>query len=767
MTAESEQRQRVVDLIIEYESLLEFSSALHPQNVAEQKEKFLQGAIENPVFTYKNLNLPPVDFPELDSSVPLAGFYKDRMNLTIMLADLLRSVGDDDAFVTRSAQVFPVLDVELPPVKYTTSKDTGPRLNSRDIAERFEAALHEYGLEDWSVQVLPDISSRMFVNQWQQVIGIRRNVKASAAEVERLVKHEIGVHVVRAANGRRQTEPLLHVGTRRGRLFEEGVACYIENPKGPKRIFTRHQIVRTAQAGSFRDTWQSLLDLGISEQTAWVMTLRVKRGLQNTAFPGAFTRDALYAQAFMDMKKYMEAGGKLPPLLSAPIHHEEVQILQAKAGLKCYPALRMDLADKHALMVGYRGKKTHLESAKAQGVRFDLLVDASEMQPEYALDFEAVHVLEDIFDWRQIEPILRQKKYDAVFTRLEDFTVLVSAIADYQILPGVAVDDALKFRNKHLMRQAFARHGVPSADFALVQSVDDARDFLKKHRFPLILKQISGIHSKYVAKVHDEAELAETIDYFLKSLAQENGTLHGQLHHYLKTLEAPDHFKYLLLEEFIVGEELTVDAFVVDGKVYHTPVCRYTMPEELGIQDHHLPIRTMPYDLEPDELKLVHNVVEQSLHALGANYCVTHVEVFLDRENKNCSLIEVAARGGGFRAEMVQETCGGDYDLGLIRSAFALPPNVANEPHVYCAVAEVFAPASGRLRAIDTNCLVNQPDVSHITWNKKHGEEVGRAADGRSFILKFLVKADSYEAVESRSQELLLKVRESIVIDDQ
>ena len=345
----------------------------------------------------------------------------------------------------------------------------------------------------------------------------------------------------------------------------------------------------------------------------------------------------------------------------------------------------MSLQDAHVLMVGYRGKKTHMTSAQAQGATFDLLIDASEMKPEFIEDFASVHVLDDIFDWRQIEPILQKTAYSGVFTRLEDFTVLVSAIAQYQSLPSVQVQNALKFRNKYLMRQAFAEQNVPSADFVLVQKPEDAQEFVQAHSFPLIVKQISGIHSKYVAKVENEAELTHTITSFLEALAKETGTLHGQLHHFPLPLEAPDHFTHLLVEECLTGEELTVDSFIVDGKVFHTPLCKYTLPEELGIADHHLPIRTMPYDVNEEELAIIHQAVEQSYKALGANYCVTHAEVFFNRETQDCRLIEVASRGGGFRAEMVRECCNGDFDLGLVHAALGMQPKVASTPHCYIA----------------------------------------------------------------------------------
>jgi len=422
----------------------------------------------------------------------------------------------------------------------------------------------------------------------------------------------------------------------------------------------------------------------------------------------------------------------------------------------------MDFSEKRILFIGFRGKESHLKTARSKGILLDLMIDASEMEEGYRESFNTVHVLDGIFDWRQIEAAIEGTNYDAVLTRFEDFTLLVSAVADHLNLPSVTFKDAPKFRNKYLMRKAFADCGVPSADFQLVASYEDAKPMVEKHGFPLIVKQIAGIHSKYVARVHDEDGLKSTINFFLESLSKETGTLHGQLHHFPKEVDAPDHIKNLLVEECTTGEELTVDAFVVDGEPFLTPICKYIMPEDLGFDDHHLPVRTMPYNLTDEEKEIVNSAVKQSLKALGANYCVTHVEVFFNRDTKDCRLIEVASRGGGFRAEMVKHTCGSDYDFGLVRAALGLNPEVPAIPSAYAAVAEVFSPENGILEEVDYYCLEGDETIFYITHNRRVGDMVGRASDGHAFVLKFLVTADSYEEVNERAKNLLLSIRDSI-----
>ena len=323
-------KQAIVDLIISYESQLEFSSALHPKNATDQKKAFLAEEIENPTFEYHKVNVPKIHFPELDASEPLSDLYQERMQHMVFLAQLLEAIGDGKKFTAISNQVFPLYELdEKVAVEYIQQlpQKTDTLLTAKDAKQAFERELQQLSLNDWTVEILPDISSRMFVNQWKKLVGVRADIQLTPEELNALTWHEIGVHVLRAANGQKHKEPLFHVGTRKGRLFEEGVACYVENPQGPARIFLRHHAVQLAQTSSFRTVWQNLVEKGVSVEEAWNMTLRVKRGLSGASQPGGFTRDAVYAQAFLEMKEYMEQGGDIAPLLAAPIHPDEIQLV--------------------------------------------------------------------------------------------------------------------------------------------------------------------------------------------------------------------------------------------------------------------------------------------------------------------------------------------------------------------------------------------------------------------------------------------------------
>ena len=334
------QKQQIVDAIIATEAQLEFSTALHPLNEKEQREKFLSGEVDEPSFTYKenSVMVSPTNhdtiFPEFEVQTEMDSLYRDRMGLSKGLTLLLELVGSDREFSAFSEILYPVTDVGEPP---SLQKDTEtPSIPAEKIAETFRGALASLNLEDWTVEIVDACSSRLFVNQWAKKVVVRSNVSVTKKELSDLTRHEIGVHVLRYAQGSKQSEPLLSVGTLLGRIIEEGVACYIENPAGHPRIYERHLAVQTALGHSFRETWQALQENGCTPEEAWTHTLRVKRGLADGASHGAFTRDALYAQGYEEIRRYVEKRGDLTPLLSAPIHPEEIDMLKGEANLHIF-----------------------------------------------------------------------------------------------------------------------------------------------------------------------------------------------------------------------------------------------------------------------------------------------------------------------------------------------------------------------------------------------------------------------------------------------
>lgn len=417
---------------------------------------------------------------------------------------------------------------------------------------------------------------------------------------------------------------------------------------------------------------------------------------------------------------------------------------------------------KKILFVGFRGKAEHL----SHGHECLLLTDKKDFRPEYSELFSQVSIVNDIFDWREVKSTLEGSHFDAVLTRFEDFIVPAAAIAAEKNLPGTVFEKSVTFRNKFLMKEVFAAKNVPCADHALISTIDEAEEFLTRHDFPLILKQLSGVHSRFVAKVKSHKDLAKTLVRFQSEIVNEMASLHDQLYNHELVIASPDPRTHFLLEEMLIGEELSIDAVTVKGNHKFTPVCRYLTSEEVGIEDHHLPIRILPADYSAEQETIILDSVRQALDALGADFCGSHSEVFFNRETNDCRLVEVAARSGGFRGEMFSVSTEDNFNLheACIQAAQGNDVVMPTEYPIYTAVVEVFAPEAGTMSDIDISSLTGREDIQFVTVNRRVGQAVGPASRGGKYIIKFLLKGEVFDETLAEATRLLHNIRNSIVL---
>jgi formate-dependent phosphoribosylglycinamide formyltransferase (GAR transformylase) len=95
--------------------------------------------------------------------------------------------------------------------------------------------------------------------------------------------------------------------------------------------------------------------------------------------------------------------------------------------------------------------------------------------------------------------------------------------------------------NKQYMKQIFLNENIPSAGFVIVENENQEIDF----KFPMVVKPVDCNSSKGVIKVFDTIHLKEAISQAIS---------------FSRTRKA-------IVEEYIEGIELSIDAFVIDGKV--------------------------------------------------------------------------------------------------------------------------------------------------------------------------------------------------------
>ena len=180
-----------------------------------------------------------------------------------------------------------------------------------------------------------------------------------------------------------------------------------------------------------------------------------------------------------------------------------------------------------------------------------------------------------------------------VFTAGTDFSSSVAWVAEKMGLPGIPYAIAMRATDKSLMREAFSQAGVPSPRFACWTGESEPASVLQNGLvFPLVVKPVDNMGSRGVKRVEDESALAVACHAALRLSRSSR----------------------VIVEQFMEGRELSLDAVVYRGKV---TVC--------GVADRHIFFppsfvemgHTMPTDLDRESIHRAEDVFTAGIRAIG------------------------------------------------------------------------------------------------------------------------------------------------------
>jgi biotin carboxylase len=182
-------------------------------------------------------------------------------------------------------------------------------------------------------------------------------------------------------------------------------------------------------------------------------------------------------------------------------------------------------------------------------------------------------------------------------------------------------DQALNFRDKTRMKDHLRAAGVPVARHRLVETAAAAREFAREVGYPLVVKPPAGAASQTTYRVNDDAEL-------LAALGPTSLAAGG----------------VALLEEFVIGEEHSFDAFVEGGRVTFYSLTNY-LPTPLVVMQNPW-MQWMVVLPRENEQADVAEVGARTLATLGLEDGMCHLEWFR-RADGSLVVSEVAARPPG------------------------------------------------------------------------------------------------------------------------
>ena len=259
-------------------------------------------------------------------------------------------------------------------------------------------------------------------------------------------------------------------------------------------------------------------------------------------------------------------------------------------------------------------------------------------------------------------------------------SITVNYVAEKLGLTGNGMDSAQVATNKHLMRLAFEKAGLPSCKSRLVSSPEEAEALALP--YPVIVKPTDRSGSRGIFKVTEP----------------------GQLRPAVAQAMAHSFEKKALVEEFAPGREYSIEYISWQGQ-HHFLACteKFTTGAPLFVETGHL---QPPLHMTEETLAEIQALVPRVLDSLGVRFGASHTELKID-EAGNIKLIECGARMGGdcIGSDLVPVSRGVDYVRGCV--------------DVACGRAPMLTPAhEGRVAAI--RFIFSQRDLDSLAYIRSH-----------------------------------------------
>jgi biotin carboxylase len=309
-----------------------------------------------------------------------------------------------------------------------------------------------------------------------------------------------------------------------------------------------------------------------------------------------------------------------------------------------------------------------LEAARARGDLHVIAVDRDSVAPGFPLASERAVLSAE--DEDAIDRLARARRVDGIVSPGADWPVGVAArVAERLGLPHpIDARTGALATSKSRQREAFAAAGIPHA-----RALDPRDPGLA---FPCVVKAPDRQGQRGLTLVDSRDELATA----------------------LAEARAESRVGTVLVEEHVLGPELTVNAFSVDGRfVPLTVTDRLTAaPPAFGVALAHVWPSAHPTEA-------VVETTRAAVEALGIRHGPSYTQVRLGREGP--VVMEVAARvGGGHDAELCEAATGVDLNGLAIEAALGRTSNRLlqgrSAPAGGAAVAFLVPPA-GRLVSVE------------------------------------------------------------------
>ncbi|MCB9062411.1 MAG: ATP-grasp domain-containing protein [Halobacteriovoraceae bacterium] len=214
--------------------------------------------------------------------------------------------------------------------------------------------------------------------------------------------------------------------------------------------------------------------------------------------------------------------------------------------------------------------------------------------------------------------------------------ILTGKLRDHFQLPCAGYEVTLKLMNKKLQRAALEKFNLNRLKWKSFENPDEAKKYICEQSIDLIIKPVDSSGSRGVTKVN---YLTTDLDEIIQRAFDFSNT------------------KEVIVEEFIPGDEHTVETFTLGGV---TQLLCLTKKKKLDLNGKMVAYELATIQYEDHLMEKVSSFISKAFESLGYTDGPGHSEIIIN--NNEIWIVELSGRGGGFKVfeEFVPKVSGFD-----------------------------------------------------------------------------------------------------------
>jgi biotin carboxylase len=387
------------------------------------------------------------------------------------------------------------------------------------------------------------------------------------------------------------------------------------------------------------------------------------------------------------------------------------------------------------LLIPSRTYRTHDFMAAASRLDVEVVV-GSEHRPALAGLMDGRHLRLDFEDvagsTARIVAFAQTHPLAAIVAVDDAGTLLAAAAAEALDLPHNPVDAVEAARDKARMRERFAEAGLLTPRFTTAAIDANPHTIAQTVGYPSVVKPLDLSGSQGVVKVDDVERFPEVFNRVAAIVAacSPNGVRRS-----------------LLIEEFIPGEEVAVEALLRGGELEVLAI--FDKPDPLNGPFFEETIYVTPSRLSQQLQSQIQETTGRAARALGLTDGPIHAELRLN--DSGIWMLEVAARSiGGLCSRTLRFESGISLEELILRHAAGLPMPSHERERAAAGVMMLPIRDRGRLRAVEGQGEAKQvPGVDGLVITIPPGEALVPLPEGDRYLGFMFARADSPDAVEA------------------